>query len=222
MSAGASGAPESAWTAIAEGRGRYGSRGLRRGDGPARRERARCAGATRSPERGPESGSTSDPRRRRPLGRRPASRRAASWAPTPAGSGTSRAVGRSPAHPPPAPPPAGGEGGGGGGRSVGGQAHPPVEFLDQGVDRFDLTLDAGPVGRVLPLGQDFLVGFPLLLDPRVVLQVVDAPPVGVPQIECVVGVLAQQVAGEVGGGVALGVFTMFGMHLPEAAALELH
>src|SRR3990172_13156100 len=97
-----------------------------------------------------------------------------------------------------------------------------VEFLDQGVDRFDLTLDAGPVSRVLPLGQDFLVGFPLLLDPRVVLQVVDAPPVGVPQIERVVGVLAQQIAGEVGGGVELGVLAMFGMHLREAAPVQLH
>jgi hypothetical protein len=55
----------------------------------------------------------------------------------------------------------------------------PIELLDQGVDLIYLTLNRNPIIAVIPLGYDLLVGFPLLLDPGEVLEIMDTAALGV-------------------------------------------
>ncbi len=69
-----------------------------------------------------------------------------------------------------------------------------VERPDQLIDRVDHGLDRRPVVGVVPLRLDLLVGLALLLDPGVVLQVVDPLAVVVAEFLDVFDVLSEQIA----------------------------
>ena len=62
------------------------------------------------------------------------------------------------------------------------QADFRVEFVDQPVEDDDLLLEELAPVLGVPLGLDLLVGLPLLLDPGVVLQVVDRLAVRIGQL----------------------------------------
>jgi len=97
-----------------------------------------------------------------------------------------------------------------------------VEFLDQGIDFRLLSLNFEPVVRVVPLSHDFLVGAPLLFDPGVILEVVDAFALTIAKFLHVIGGHCLQVAGFVGDSIFLAIFTEFFMHFGQAALIKFH
>jgi len=84
-----------------------------------------------------------------------------------------------------------------------------VELGDRGVEVGGLGRDRGPVAVVVPLTLDLLVGLPLLLDPGVVLEVVDALLLGVGQLLHVVLAHAEDVTLVGDGGVRGGEGSAF-------------
>ena len=93
--------------------------------------------------------------------------------------------------------------------------NPGVEGLDHLVDRIRHPLDAGPVVRVVPLRLNLFVGLAFLLDPRVVLQVVDPLPLLVAEYLDVGDSLPQQVLPVGGGSVELRELAAFFVELLE-------